>query len=133
MTARLSELTISLGDLRRANAVIPQVRTITHRSAPKVPLRAPRKSSRVAGMTLFLSRVRLLIESGSSASGRIRNFLRRSLLPECSSAPIGSTSLPLVLSWKLFSLLYGLRSPADGNSRIFAHLVARILPVQYIS
>lgn len=85
------------------------------------------------GSTLFLSRARLLIEPGSSTSGRIKNSLRRSLLPECSSASTDSTSLPLVLSWKLFSLLYGLRSPADGNSRIFAHLVARILPVQYIS
>lgn len=85
------------------------------------------------GSTLFLWRARLLIELGSSTSGWIKDSLRRSLLPECSSAPTGSTSLPLVLSWKLFSLLYGLRSPADGNSRIFAHLAARILPVQYIS
>lgn len=136
MTALLTELIILLGVLRGANSVNLEVRTIVHRRATFQELRSEHCGSHLElqpWTTLFLSRARLLIESASSASRRIRDPLRRSLSPECSFAPTGSTSLPLTLSWILFSLLYGLRSPADGNSRIFAHLVARIQPVQYIS
>lgn len=69
---------------RRANSVKLQVHTIVHRRAPFQEFRSEHCGSHLelqARTTLFLSRARLLIESASSASRRIRDPLRRSLSP----------------------------------------------------